>query len=744
MKADSPLASSTDFEIISLGVLPRIDTTEGNDTAENADALLGTHGSVDDPLFDQVQTLTALDTSTGDAGAYDSDNSGGDDQFSVDGGPARTFDSVAVYNATLVYADGTTATITATVFQDSDGNTYLAPEETANADQDALTAKPILMLTLDSVASATGDMAATREQADFGTAVDGTSGDDSIALGYTDADGDAVTTGSDAIDGGDGNDTISGGGGDDFIDGGAGDDSLTGGAENDILLGGSGNDTLTGGAGNDTLLGGDDNDSLIGGDGEDSLVAGAGQDSLYGEGGADYVEGGAGDDSVTGGDDDDTLTGGTGTDSLWGDSGSDTFLIRDTDGTGFIYAGEDGDPLPPDTDTLDFEASGADGATVTFGGWEYGTYSFGTATGQFYEVEAVSGSKNADSIDASLSPADMSLSGNQGDDTILGGSGADTISGGTGNDSLGGGGGDDLLTGGDGDDVFTYQPGDGADTITDFGSGNTGTIRDGDATNNDRIELSSFYDSLVELRADFEDDGLLNQSNSLENGGSVDYSDNARFGAGDALTVQGADSSAFTNESTGVVCFGAGTRILTPSGEVAIETLQRGDLVMTEDAGAQPVLWIGRTRLDAARLAAAPRLRPIRLRRDLTGAARDLLVSPQHAMLVDNRLVRATHMVKAGWCGAQVARGRKEIEYIHLLLPCHQLIRAEGVLSESMYPGPQALAGLSFAARRSLHEVLPNPACYGPPVREIAAFRALSGTPGRLRTLASQVQRLSA
>ncbi|SEK68683.1 Ca2+-binding protein, RTX toxin-related [Roseivivax marinus] len=955
MKADFTLASSTDFDIISLGLLPRIDTTEGNDTAENASALLGLHGSAYDPLFDRIQSLSAVDTSTGDLGLYDSNNSGGYDQFSVDGGPARNFDSVAAYNATLVYADGTTATITATVFQDTDGNTFLAPELTANADQDALTAKPILMVSLDSVAAATGDMNATREQADFGTAVDGTTGNDSISLGYADADGDAVTTGVDAIEGGAGNDTISGGGGGDFIDGGAGDDSLSGGAERDILMGGTGadtidggggddyilygsgddvvhggsgndyiddqqdvrlagfnyidagagndtvwagldddtvhggsgndnisgeegndsvtggagndtidggsgtdtavytgavgeylfgrgpsgqlivvdavagrdgtdyliaveylqfdgttyrlvqgddadnlslqgvddgvpslvighggndnalgyatpdymaggtgNDTLTGGAGNDTLVGEDGNDSLLGGDGQDSLVGGAGQDSLYGEAGNDYVDGGAGDDSITGGAGDDTLTGGTGIDSLWGDSGSDTFIIHDTDGTGFVYAGEDGDPLPPDTDTLDFEAAGAGGADVTFGGWEYGTYTFGAATGQFYEVEAVDGSQNADSIDATLSPADMSLAGNGGDDTILGGSGADTISGdagndslsggdrddlvtgGAGNDSLGGGAGDDVLTGGDGDDVFTYQPGDGVDTITDFGAGNTGTIRDGDTTNNDRIELAAFYDSLVELRADFEDDGLLNQSNSLENGGLVDYSDNARFGAGDALIVQGADRTAFTTESTGVVCFTAGTRILTPSGEVLIETLRPGDLVMTEDAGAQPVLWMGRTSLDAERLEAEPHLRPVRLRPHLTGAARDLLVSPQHAMLVEDRLVRATHMVKAGWRGARVAEGRKQVEYIHLLLPRHHLVRAEGVVSESMYPGPQALAGLDFSARRSLRAVLPNPAAYGPPVREIAAFRDLSDIPGRLLSPADAEPRLTA
>ena len=54
------MATSTDFEIIALGVLPKIDTAEGNDTAENAAAILGMHGTASDPLFDHVQSLTLL------------------------------------------------------------------------------------------------------------------------------------------------------------------------------------------------------------------------------------------------------------------------------------------------------------------------------------------------------------------------------------------------------------------------------------------------------------------------------------------------------------------------------------------------------------------------------------------------------------------------------------------------------------------------------------------------------------
>ncbi|WP_428544758.1 Hint domain-containing protein [Profundibacter sp.] len=74
------------------------------------------------------------------------------DQFSINGGAPQTFDGTAIYNATITYIDGTTATITAVVYQDVNGNTYLAPEFSANADQTALEAGAIRSISLDSLA----------------------------------------------------------------------------------------------------------------------------------------------------------------------------------------------------------------------------------------------------------------------------------------------------------------------------------------------------------------------------------------------------------------------------------------------------------------------------------------------------------------------------------------------------------------------------------------------------------------
>ena len=126
-----------------------MDTVEGNTSAENADALVGSSfGSESNPLFNDTATWSEV----GSVGGAYSQSASSHEQFSIDGGAAQSFDSAAVYNATITYADGTTETITAVVAQDTDGNTYLAPEMSDNADQAALDAKPIQSVELDSLA----------------------------------------------------------------------------------------------------------------------------------------------------------------------------------------------------------------------------------------------------------------------------------------------------------------------------------------------------------------------------------------------------------------------------------------------------------------------------------------------------------------------------------------------------------------------------------------------------------------
>lgn len=169
-----------------------------------------------------------------------------------------------------------------------------------------------------------------------------------------------------------------------------------------------------------------------------------------------------------------------------------------------------------------------------------------------------------------------------------------------------------------------------------------------------------------------------------------------------------------------VICFTPGTRILTPAGAVPVEMLREGDLVQTRDNGPQPVCWTGSRRMSGARLFTLPALRPVRLRAGAFGIARperDLLVSPGHRMLVRGRaaqalfntpevLVSARDLVN----GDSVVQDLRvpEVTYIHLLLPRHEVLFAEGVETESLHPANTSLATLGDEDRARLLNVLPG------------------------------------
>jgi hypothetical protein len=137
-----------------------------------------------------------------------------------------------------------------------------------------------------------------------------------------------------------------------------------------------------------------------------------------------------------------------------------------------------------------------------------------------------------------------------------------------------------------------------------------------------------------------------------------------------------------------VVCFAAGTRILTPAGERTVESLLEGDIVLTVAAGdqlsAQPVKWIGRRRID---LTAHPRpvtVAPVRIRRDAftdNVPHNDLLVSPDHAIFVDGKLICARQLIN----GTTIVQQNDctSVEYFHVELDTHAILLAEGLPAES-------------------------------------------------------------
>ena len=154
----------------------------------------------------------------------------------------------------------------------------------------------------------------------------------------------------------------------------------------------------------------------------------------------------------------------------------------------------------------------------------------------------------------------------------------------------------------------------------------------------------------------------------------------------DLQGIPAGSSITFDNATDTVVfaCFLRGTRIATPYGEVAVEDLRAGDVVLTLNKGRTPIRWIGRRVLDPLMIDRPRDAWPIRIRRGALSENvphRDLLVSPDHCMLVEDVLVPAKLLVN-GTTIVQEER-REPFEYFHIELESHDILLAEGMLSES-------------------------------------------------------------
>ncbi|AGT09873.1 Hint domain-containing protein [Paracoccus aminophilus] len=162
-----------------------------------------------------------------------------------------------------------------------------------------------------------------------------------------------------------------------------------------------------------------------------------------------------------------------------------------------------------------------------------------------------------------------------------------------------------------------------------------------------------------------------------------------------------------------VVCFSEEAAIATLDGERRAGDLKVGDTVMTQDHGGQRVRWIHENKLDAGEGAIPERLQPIRIAAGALGQGlpkRDLMVSPQHRMLIRSRiaarmfgasevLVPAKHLLPhPGIERVEVSRFR----YIHFALSRHEIVFAEGAPTESIYPGKVALASMDKEPREEL------------------------------------------
>lgn len=603
---------------------------------------------------------------------------------------------------------------------------------------------------------------ATAVNANLATSIAGGEGTDSLSgiENLVGSRGNDTLTGDDSanrLTGGLGNDSISAAGGNDTVLGGAGTDTVDGGSGNDLIYGGGTAETSA-----DFILNGGFT-GLAGGNGQ-GVWTGTDlefnpESAYFGSGGSSNVvaeiDGNAGQTTVM--NQNFTVSEALSAQLTFrgilrsqGTVGLDGYRVDIVDASGNVIFSQTilpgSNSLPNWTNyTLNFDFPAADQYTLRF--TEVGN---GDSLGALVDDvqitsivdgadllnggdgnDTIYGGAGSDSIsgdaDADLLYGDTgndSLSGGIGNDTLFGGFGQDTVlgdanddvlygregndslDGGVGDDTLRGGEGSDTLSGGAGNDLFTFEldeSGFGNDVIA--GGGDT-ALPEGIDTDNDRIDFSEYGWNRVEI--EFISRDPLNLTGTI-----FIYDELGRGGPNPPI------GRIDFSEIEDLFCFTPGTLILTNRGEVAVEALQPGDRVMTRDHGLQELRWVGKRTLSLPDLLAQPDLQPVRIAKGAFGAAgpdRTMLVSPQHRVLIEGAkaellfgeaevLVPAKHLV--GQIEATRALPTDGIVYIHILFDQHEIVKSDGIWTESFQPAERTLSAMDAEVRAEVFALFP-------------------------------------
>jgi hypothetical protein len=183
-------------------------------------------------------------------------------------------------------------------------------------------------------------------------------------------------------------------------------------------------------------------------------------------------------------------------------------------------------------------------------------------------------------------------------------------------------------------------------------------------------------------------DGIDNDG-LVFNVGAVEYNfftDGGHFEFVTYDTATGSESAEtpVTVIANDVPCFCPGTRIRTVHGEIAVEDLAVGDLVLTASGGRHAIRWIGQRSYEGHFIADNHLMLPVCIRSGAFAPGvphTDLHVSPGHGMYVCGQIVPAWRLIN----GVTVTQAAavEEVTYLHVELHCHALLLANGAPAES-------------------------------------------------------------
>ncbi len=155
-------------------------------------------------------------------------------------------------------------------------------------------------------------------------------------------------------------------------------------------------------------------------------------------------------------------------------------------------------------------------------------------------------------------------------------------------------------------------------------------------------------------------------------------------------------------------CFLAGTRLATPDGDIAVEDITAGTMLLTLSGQAKPVRWLGRS-VVSSRFADPLRSLPVRIKAGALGdnlPSRDLRLSPDHAMFLGGVLIQAGALVN----GTSIVREDDLPEvftYYHVELATHELLLAEGAATESFIDNVDRMNFQNWEEHEALGELAP-------------------------------------
>ena len=261
-----------------------------------------------------------------------------------------------------------------------------------------------------------------------------------------------------------------------------------------------------------------------------------------------------------------------------------------------------------------------------------------------------------------------------------------------------------------GQTALYYSPGaaTGVITISDFNNTGTITLAVNDPTNdgmsNPILNLGQVFSGNWQVEFVHATNTALNHTV-----GFVTAADggNITAPAGEYSAIKFTNASGFGGAfevqslTATIVCYLEGTGIDTPAGSIKVEDLQPGDTVLTADGGTTTVQWVGKQPVET-RLTHPARVNPIRI---AAGAiadgvpARDLYVSPDHAIEIDGLLVNASALINGKSITMVQKMPLEGFNYYHVETDAHEVILAEGCPAESYVDMPDRSSFVNGAER---------------------------------------------